>query len=187
MHDGQSPSQATLHRRQPIMTNSNFGGVGTGLPGGSQPAISVTSVAPTPYPTSDAGPVQPRPGDAPLHSTGPSGRSRWWTLAVLAVAQFTVVLDVTIVNVALPKIQTDLGFTAENLQWIVSAYTLVFGGFLLLGGRAADLLGRRAVFMTGLVLFAASSLLAGLATTQGEIIGARAVQGLGGALLSPAA
>jgi EmrB/QacA subfamily drug resistance transporter len=126
-------------------------------------------------------------GLTPLHSTGPSGRSRWWTLAVVAVAQFTVVLDVTIVNVALPKIQTDLGFTAENLQWIVSAYTLVFGGFLLLGGRAADLLGRRAVFMTGLVLFAASSLVAGLASTQGEIVGARAVQGLGGALLSPAA
>lgn len=124
---------------------------------------------------------------APLHSTGPGGRSRWWTLAVVAVAQFMVVLDVTIVNVALPKIQTDLGFTADNLQWIVSAYTLVFGGFLLLGGRAADLLGRRAVFMAGLVLFAGASLVAGLSSTQGEIIGARAVQGLGGALLSPAA
>ncbi|MFL6024812.1 MAG: MFS transporter [Marmoricola sp.] len=124
---------------------------------------------------------------SPSASTGPHGRSRWWTLAVVAVAQFMVVLDVTIVNVALPDIQADLGFTAENLQWIISAYTLVFGGFLLLGGRAADLLGRRAVFMTGLALFAGSSLIAGLATSQGEIIGARAVQGLGGALLSPAA
>ena len=123
----------------------------------------------------------------PRHTTGPGGRSRWWTLVVVAVAQFMVVLDVTIVNVALPKIQVDLGFTAENLQWIVSAYTLVFGGFLLLGGRAADLLGRRSVFMAGLVLFAGSSLVAGLAATQGEIIAARAVQGLGGALLSPAA
>lgn len=120
-------------------------------------------------------------------NTGPGGRSRWWTLVVVAVAQFMVVLDVTIVNVALPKIQADLAFTAENLQWIVSAYTLVFGGFLLLGGRAADLLGRRAVFMTGLVLFAVSSLVAGLSATQGEIIAARAIQGLGGALLSPAA
>ena len=114
--------------------------------------------------------------DAPLHSTGPGGRNRWWTLVVVAIAQFMVVLDVTIVNVALPKIQSDLGFTAENLQWIISAYTLAFGGFLLLGGRAADLLGRRAVFIAGLVLFAGSSLVAGLATTQGEIIAARAVQ-----------
>ncbi|HWU21441.1 MAG TPA: MFS transporter [Nocardioides sp.] len=127
------------------------------------------------------------PTSPPAPATGPGGRSRWWTLAVVAIAQFTVVLDVTIVNVALPKIQADLGFTAENLQWIVSAYTLVFGGFLLLGGRAADLIGRRTVFMAGLVLFAGSSLVAGLAVTQGEIIGARAVQGLGGALLSPAA
>lgn len=125
--------------------------------------------------------------DQPSVSTGPRGRSRWWTLAVVAVAQFMVVLDVTIVNVALPDIQTELGFTPENLQWIVSAYTLVFGGFLLLGGRAADLLGRRAMFMAGLALFAGSSLVAGLAASQGQIIGARAVQGLGGALLSPAA
>jgi EmrB/QacA subfamily drug resistance transporter len=127
------------------------------------------------------------PPAAMLHSTGPVGRNRWWTLAVVAVAQFMVILDVTIVNVALPKIQTDLGFTAENLQWIVSAYTIVFGGFLLLGGRTADLLGRRAVFMAGVALFALSSLVAGLAASQGEIITARAVQGLGGALLSPAA
>ncbi|MFL6108956.1 MAG: MFS transporter [Marmoricola sp.] len=129
----------------------------------------------------------PALADGPPYRTGPRGRNRWWTLVVVAVAQFMVVLDVTIVNVALPDIQADLGFTAENLQWIISAYTLVFGGFLLLGGRAADLLGRRAVFMTGLALFAGSSLMAGLASTQGEIIGARAVQGLGGALLSPAA
>src|SRR4051812_43704779 len=167
------------------MTSSNSGAMATDLAATSPPAIAETSRPPA-DPRQDSGP-QPRPNSGPLHTTGPAGRSRWWTLAVLAVAQFMVVLDVTIVNVALPKIQTDLGFTAENLQWIVSAYTLVFGGFLLLGGRAADLLGRRAVFMTGIVLFAGSSLVAGLATTQGEIISARAVQGLGGALLSPAA
>lgn len=149
---------------------------------------SRTDVAGTPIPPrAEEVAAVPQGDRAPAYSTGPKGRSRWWTLAVVAVAQFMVVLDVTIVNVALPKIQTDLGFSAENLQWIVSAYTLVFGGFLLLGGRAADLLGRRAVFMTGLFLFAASSLVAGLSSTQGEIITARAVQGLGGALLSPAA
>src|SRR4051794_14151052 len=149
--------------------------------------MTKSNVEDLPYRITDDVPVESRAGIAPVPSTGPGGRSRWGTLVVLAVAQFTVVLDVTIVNVALPKIQTDLGFTSENLQWIVSAYTLVFGGFLLLGGRAADLLGRRSVFMTGMVLFAGSSLVAGLSMTQGEIIGARAVQGLGGALLSPAA
>jgi EmrB/QacA subfamily drug resistance transporter len=113
--------------------------------------------------------------------------SRWSTLAVLALAQFMVVLDVTIVNVALPDIQADLGFSAEGLQWVVSAYTLLFGGFLLLGGRAGDLLGRRRIFMSGMALFAAASLVAGLAPSPGVLIAARAVQGLGGALLSPAA
>ncbi|RKR89258.1 EmrB/QacA subfamily drug resistance transporter [Micromonospora pisi] len=114
-------------------------------------------------------------------------RSPWATLAVLALAQFIVVLDVTIVNVALPDIQSDLKFTTDNLQWVISAYTLLFGGFLLLGGRAADLLGPRRVFVAGLAIFGATSLLAGLATSPGLLIGARAVQGLGGALLSPAA
>jgi EmrB/QacA subfamily drug resistance transporter len=111
----------------------------------------------------------------------------WLTLIVLALGQFMVVLDVTIVNVALPHIQSDLGFSADGLQWVVSAYTLLFGGFLLLGGRAADLLGRRAVFMAGLALFSGASLAAGLAWSPGSMIAARAVQGLGGALLSPAA
>jgi EmrB/QacA subfamily drug resistance transporter len=114
-------------------------------------------------------------------------RSPWATLAVLALAQFMVVLDVTIVNVALPDLQADLGFSADNLQWVISAYTLVFGGFLLLGGRAADLLGRRRLFVVGLALFAAASLAGGLAESQGVLIAVRAVQGLGGALLSPAA
>lgn len=114
-------------------------------------------------------------------------RSPWATLAVLALAQFMVVLDVTIVNVALPDIQRDLSFTPDNLQWVISAYTLVFGGFLLLGGRAADLLGRRRMFVGGLALFALASLAGGLAQSQDVLIAVRAVQGLGGALLSPAA
>jgi EmrB/QacA subfamily drug resistance transporter len=114
-------------------------------------------------------------------------RNPWTTLAVLAFAQFIVVLDVTIVNVALPNIQTDLKFSSDGLQWVISAYTLLFGGFLLLGGRTADLLGRRAVFVAGLTLFGAASLGAGLAQSPGLLIAMRAVQGFGGALLSPAA
>src|SRR3954466_9141215 len=112
---------------------------------------------------------------------------RWWALAVLALAQFMVVLDVTIVNVALPAIQEALHFSADGLQWIVNAYTLTFGGLLLLGGRLSDLLGRRRVFMTGLGLFAAASLAGGFAPSAGLLIAARAVQGAGAALLSPAA
>ena len=112
---------------------------------------------------------------------------RWRILAVLAVAQFMVVLDATIVNVALPSIRADLGFDATNLQWVVNAYTLLFGGFLLLGGRLGDLLGRRRVFLTGLGLFAVASLAGGLATSQDLLVGARAVQGFGAALMSPAA
>ena len=114
-------------------------------------------------------------------------RSPWLPLVVLAFAQFMVVLDVTIVNVALPHIQTALGFSAESLQWIVSAYTLVFGGFLLLGGRTADLIGRRAVFLAGLGLFSTASLVAGLSSSAAMLVAARAVQGLGAAMLSPAA
>nr|BFE67170.1 DHA2 family efflux MFS transporter permease subunit [Actinoplanes digitatis] len=114
-------------------------------------------------------------------------RNPWSTLAVLALAQFMVVLDVTIVNVALPDIQQDLGFTASGLQWVVSAYTLLFGGFLLLGGRAADLLGRRRLFIVGLLIFGVTSLSAGLAQNPEQLVVLRAVQGLGGALLSPAA
>jgi EmrB/QacA subfamily drug resistance transporter len=114
-------------------------------------------------------------------------RSPWATLAVLALAQFIVVLDVTIVNVALPHIQADLHFSADSLQWVINAYTLLFGGFLLLGGRMADLLGPRRVFTAGLLLFGLTSLVAGLSTSPEFLIAARAVQGLGGALLSPAA
>jgi EmrB/QacA subfamily drug resistance transporter len=112
---------------------------------------------------------------------------RWQALALLASTQFVVVLDAAIVNVALPSIGTDLEFSQQNLQWVVNAYVLTFGGFLLLGGRAADLLGRRRLFMSGLVLFAIASLAGGLASTEGQLIAARAVQGLGGAILAPAA
>jgi EmrB/QacA subfamily drug resistance transporter len=112
---------------------------------------------------------------------------RWIALALLAVAQFVVVLDASIVNVALPSIGEDLGFSQDNLAWVVNGYVLVFGGFLLLGGRMADLLGRRRVFMGGLVLFALASLAGGFAESEGQLIAARAVQGLGAAILSPAA
>ncbi len=115
-------------------------------------------------------------------------RSPWSTLVVLAIAQFMVVLDVTIVNVALPHIQTDLKFSTNDLQWVISAYTLIFGGFLLLGGRMADLIGRRLVFVIGLVAFGASSLAAGLSRPPPfELILFRGIQGLGGAMLSAAA
>jgi EmrB/QacA subfamily drug resistance transporter len=108
-------------------------------------------------------------------------------LALLCTVQFMVVLDVAIVNVALPSIQRDLGFSQENLQWVISAYALLFGGFLLLGGRAADLFGRRRVFRTGLIVFSVASLLSGLAWSEGALIGSRALQGLGSAIISPAA
>jgi len=108
-------------------------------------------------------------------------------LALLAAAQFVVVLDASIVNVALPSIGRDLDFDQGDLSWVVNAYVLVFGGFLLLGGRLADLLGRRRIFIVGLVVFGLASLAGGLATSPGMLIAARAVQGLGGALLSPAA
>jgi EmrB/QacA subfamily drug resistance transporter len=116
------------------------------------------------------------------HSTNP-----WVVLVIICLAQFMVVLDATIVNVALPHIQTSLGFTEASLQWVINAYTLVFAGFLLLGGRAGDLLGRKRLFLVGLVVFTAASLLDGISTSSGELIGFRALQGLGAALISPAA
>jgi MFS family permease len=109
-----------------------------------------------------------------------------WILALTCLAQFMVILDISVVNVALPSIRKDLGFSAVDLQWVVNAYTLTFAGFLLLGGRAADLLGRRRVFVAGLLLFAAASLAGGLSTSQGMLTAARAVQGLGGAVVAPA-
>src|SRR6476661_2470178 len=104
-------------------------------------------------------------------------RRKWLALALLSAVQFMVVLDIAIVNVALPSIKIDLGFSQENLQWVISAYALLFGGFLLLGGRAADLLGRRRVFLAGIVVFSVASLLSGFAGSQG----------LGAAIISPAA
>src|SRR6478672_4729983 len=112
---------------------------------------------------------------------------RWSALSLIVTAQFMVILDVAIVNVALPSIKIDLGFSQDNLQWVVSAYAIFFGGALLLGGRLADLLGRRRLFVSGLLLFAASSLLCGIAWSEASLISFRAVQGLGGALLAPAA
>jgi EmrB/QacA subfamily drug resistance transporter len=113
-------------------------------------------------------------------------RRKTWTLVLCCAAQFMVILDVSIVNVALPSIRNDLHFSATNLQWIVNAYTLTFAGFLLLGGRAADILGQRRVFVAGLLLFSAASLVGGLSTSQGMLIAARAAQGLGGAVVAPA-
>jgi EmrB/QacA subfamily drug resistance transporter len=112
---------------------------------------------------------------------------RWLALALLATAQFVVVLDASIVNVALPSIGRGLHFSQNSLSWVVNAYVLTFGGFLLLGGRVADLLGRRAVFIAGLIVFAAASFAAGLAQSEAWLIAARLVQGFGAALLSPAA
>ncbi len=116
-----------------------------------------------------------------------SDRKKWFALALILAVQFMVILDVAIVNVALPSIQVDLGFSQENLQWVISAYALMFGGFLLLGGRSADLLGRRRVFMAGTIIFTLGSLLCGLAWSETALIASRAFQGFGAALITPAA
>src|ERR1700716_3259791 len=108
-------------------------------------------------------------------------------LAIVAVAQFMVILDASIVNVALPTIKRDVGFSEQSLSWILNAYTLIFGGFLLLGGRLADRLGRRRLFMAGIALFAGASLVCGVSQSEGMLLVARGFQGLGGALVSPAA
>jgi EmrB/QacA subfamily drug resistance transporter len=119
-------------------------------------------------------------------ASGPDPR-RWWALALLCGAFFMVILDAAIVTVALPSIEADLGFSAQGLQWVVSAYALTFAGLLLLGGRAADLLGRRRVFMVGLAEFTVASLLCGLAWSDYSLIGARAFQGIGAAIMTPTA
>src|SRR5215831_13807198 len=112
---------------------------------------------------------------------------RWRAFAVLAVSYFMTIVDLTIVNVALPTIGRDLHFSESELQWVVTAYGLTFGGLLLLGGRAADLLGRRRIFIVGLVVFTAASLACGLATTDAFLIAMRGVQGAGAAIVLPAA
>ncbi|HWA67973.1 MAG TPA: MFS transporter [Mycobacteriales bacterium] len=141
------------------------------------PAAEGTSVAAEHSPV---GPGPTAPHSAEQH------RADNLILAIACIAQFMVVLDVSIVNVALPHIGDDLHYSATGLQWVVNAYVLTFAGFLLLGGRLADLFGRRRVFIGGLLLFSLASLLGGLAQSSGELTAARAVQGLGGAVLSPA-
>src|SRR5438874_6259593 len=120
-----------------------------------------------------------------MNTAGPDPR-RWQALALVCVAFFMTVLDVSIVNVALPSIKTSLDVSDQSLQWVVTAYAITFGGFLLLGGRAGDLLGRRRMFMVGIVVFSAASLVCGLAGSIGVLVGARAVQGVGAAIISPA-
>jgi EmrB/QacA subfamily drug resistance transporter len=124
--------------------------------------------------------------EAAIPRTDPDPR-RWWALALLCGAFYMVILDAAIVTVALPSIEEELGFSAQGLQWVVSAYALTFAGLLLLGGRAADLLGRRRVFMVGLVVFTLASLLCGLAWSDDSLIGARALQGVGAAIMTPTA
>jgi EmrB/QacA subfamily drug resistance transporter len=118
---------------------------------------------------------------------GSQASRRWWALGLICLVQFMTILDIAIVNVALPSIQADLHFSRENLQWVISAYALFFGGFLLLGGRLGDRLGRRRMFMVGLALFTVASLCAGLSWSEASLIVARCAQGLGAAMLSPAA
>ena len=127
------------------------------------------------------------PGQAPAGTSPPGRRRLGPALVVIATAQLMVVLDATIVNVALPHIQRALGFSGTSLEWVINAYALAFGGLLLLGGRAGDLLGRRKVFITGIIVFSAASLAGGFATSQAWLLAARAVQGAGAAITAPTA
>src|SRR3712207_3866405 len=115
------------------------------------------------------------------------GRSRWLALLVLCFGDLMIVVDMTIVNVALPSIKDDLGFSQTSLAWVVNGYLLTFGGFLLLGGRLGDLFGQRKMFLVGIASFTIASLACGIATSQELLVAARAVQGLGGALVSAVA
>src|SRR5262245_53398073 len=135
---------------------------------------------------SSAQPLAGRTGTGTA-GAGPGSRHLGLALLVIATAQLMVILDATIVNVALPDIQRALGFTGAGLEWVVNAYALTFGGLLLLGGRAGDILGRRRVFIAGVILFSAASLLGGFATSQAWLLGARALQGVGGAIVAPTA
>jgi MFS family permease len=131
--------------------------------------------------------VAEHPGAAPAPEPKTHEVNPWLVLVLVCLGQFMVILDATIVNVALPSIQKDLQFSAADLQWVINSYTLVFGGFLLLGGRAADLIGRRTLFVAGVIVFSAASLLNGLSNSAEMLVAARGLQGLGGALVSPAA
>src|SRR2546421_5793845 len=122
------------------------------------------------------------PGRSPVSTQ--SDRSRWIALYVLCVGMLMIVLDVTVVNVALPSIQDDLGFSQSSLAWVVNAYLITFGGLLLLAGRLGDLISRRGVFLAGLAVFTAASLVCGVAQSQEVLVGARFVQGIGGAMTS---
>src|SRR4051794_20451969 len=122
--------------------------------------------------------------ESETHQTTIEGRKRWFALVVLCMGSLMIVLDTTIVNVALPSIREDLGFSQTSLAWVVNAYLLTFGGFLLLGGRLGDLFGQRRLFLSGITLFTLASLACGLATSQGMLVTARAVQGVGGAVAS---
>src|SRR5881275_1755171 len=113
-------------------------------------------------------------------------RRKLWILILCCVGQFMVILDVSVVNVALPSIRNGLHFSAANLQWVLNAYTLTYAGFLLLGGRACDLFGRRRVFFAGALLFSAASLLCAISPSSEALIAARSIQGIGAAILSPA-
>src|SRR5947209_20391352 len=124
--------------------------------------------------------------EAAYPTTAVPDPKRWQALTLVCVAFFMTVLDVSIINVALPSIGRSLHFSATGLQWVITAYAITFAGFLLLGGRAADLLGRRRMFMSGLVLFSIASLVCGLASSTGMLVASRAVQGLGAAIISPA-
>jgi EmrB/QacA subfamily drug resistance transporter len=131
--------------------------------------------------------VAPEHADEFVEPPASGETNRWLVLVIVCLGQFMVVLDATVVNVALPSIQRDLGFSQADLQWVINAYTLVFGGFLLLGGRMGDLIGRRRIFLAGIAVFSIASLLNGLATSSSWLVASRALQGLGGALVSPAA
>ncbi len=122
--------------------------------------------------------------DSAPHPTSPPSEGSPWLLAVCCVAQFMVILDLSIVNVALPSIQTSLGFSSPALQWVIDAYAITFAGFLMLGGRAADHFGQRRTFAAALLLFGLASLVGGAAPTQEVLVGARALQGLAGALMA---
>src|SRR6478752_5614742 len=121
------------------------------------------------------------------HAPTPTNRGHWMTLAVVGLAQLMVVLDATVVNIALPSAQADLGFSDADRQWVITAYSLAFGSLLLLGGRLSDLMGRKRTFIIGLIGFAIASALGGAADTFGLLVGARALQGAFGALLAPTA
>src|ERR1700730_8576514 len=133
--------------------------------------------------------TQPAAGSATARgaAAGTAQRHLGLALVVIATAQLMVVLDATIVNVALPHVQHALGFSGTGLEWVVNAYALTFGGLLLLGGRAGDILGRRRVFIAGIILFSVASLLGGFATSQEWLLAARAAQGVGGAIIAPTA